>query len=106
MIRIPAELKNAEIELSIEEKNMLEAFGKEMSKPIIKTTPSAPIQDITNKKLYFKASEKEVERKNGSENEEIHNEEKSERVKPVVQKVKREFRVITDEERPLEVTEN
>jgi len=107
LIKIPVELRDIEIELSAEEKLLIEAFQKEMSEPITKVVPPLITQETRIKKNYNKTVEKDDEKRDeqNDENEQNRNEEHFERAKPIQQKVKREFKVITDEERPLEVVE-
>lgn len=107
MIRIPDELLINEIELSSEEKEMIDAFEKEMKKPSLK--PAAT-------KEAKKSSESVVAASPGKGNKIQNDDETPDEEKPILgerqenvklerAKVKREFKVMTDEERPSEMSD-
>ncbi len=110
MIKIADELLVGEIELSAEEKEMIEAFEKEMKKPTMRP--------VTTTKEAKKSSESVVAASPGKGNSKSQNDENEipDEEKPILgerqengmlerAKIKREFKVMTDEERPAEMSD-
>lgn len=108
---IPNEIQTLEIDLTDDEKKMITAFEKEISKPIVKPTPasSAPARKTSLKKesSISDADKKAAgEQKTSEELVKENDETEEERNRLSVPKAKREFRVITDEERPQDLRTN
>lgn len=106
---IPEEIQTLEIELTDDEKRMIATFEKEISKPVIK--PSVPVSKPPASKgeSHISETEKKTSEQKGldeliKENGEI--EESQDRARTNAPKAKREFRVITDEERPQDLRTN
>ena len=109
MIRIPDELTSGEIELTFEEKEMIEVFEKEMKKPTMKPTLTTEAKKSSESVVAASPGKGDKRQDDCQDEEKAVLIERQENVKTQGLervKVKREFKVMTDEERPTEIVDS